>query len=267
MTTLDTICRFLGEFAPLELAEDWDNVGLLAGDRTAEVQRVMTCLTVTPGSAGEAIERNADMIITHHPLPFHPLKRLTTDTTAGRLLWELIGHRIAIYSPHTSFDSATEGINEQLARGLELDSIAPLVPLARAGLNGGSGRFGQLAQPVPLRKLAQRLAAFLHIDHLQVVGSLDHALRRVGIACGAAGSFLEAARGAQCDALVVGETNLHTYLEAEANGIALLLPGHYASERFAVAQLAATLGAAQPRLTVWPSARETDPVQWLSWHA
>ena len=75
----------------------------------------MTCLTVTPQSAAEAVGRQADLVVTHHPLPFRALKRLVTTTTPGRLLWELITHRVAIYSPHTAFDSTIAGINQRLA--------------------------------------------------------------------------------------------------------------------------------------------------------
>ena len=97
----------------MTLAEEWDNVGLLVGDPDQQVKRVMTCLTITPASAEEALERQAEMIITHHPLPFRPLKRLTTAQTASRLLLQLIEGKIAVHSPHTAFDSAAAGINQQ----------------------------------------------------------------------------------------------------------------------------------------------------------
>ena len=83
MLTVNQIAEFLQRFAPVELAEDWDNVGLLVGDGRGEVSRVMTCLTITPASAAEAVRRKANLIITHHPLPFHALKRLTTETPPG----------------------------------------------------------------------------------------------------------------------------------------------------------------------------------------
>ena len=77
------------KFAPTQLAEDWDNVGLLVGDRTLSVERVMTCLTVTPETVSEAIQRRVDLIVTHHPMPFRPMKRLTTDTIAEGIVWQL----------------------------------------------------------------------------------------------------------------------------------------------------------------------------------
>src|SRR5262245_40657526 len=128
MPTIATLIGFLEEYAPPRLAESWDNVGLLVGDRAAVVSKVMTCLTITPDSAAEAVDEGAQLIVTHHPLPFRPLKQLTTDTVEGKLLWSLIGAGISIYSPHTAFDSARAGINQRLADLLQLQGIAPLVP-------------------------------------------------------------------------------------------------------------------------------------------
>lgn len=262
MIPLQAVCDYLNCFAPSPLAEDWDNVGLLVGDAEYRIQRLMTCLTVTPASADEAVAERADAIVTHHPLPFHSLKRLTTQTTPGRLLLQLIRAGIAVYSPHTAFDSAATGINQQLAAGLGLLNIAPLIakddvpPL-------GSGRFGELPRAVRLPDLAAGLKQFLGLSGLHVVGEADQSCRRVAVGCGAAGKFLEPARRAGCDTLVLGETDFHTCLEAQSRGIALLLPGHFASERFAVEALAATLAAQFPELNVWASRCERDPLQWL----
>jgi dinuclear metal center YbgI/SA1388 family protein len=262
MIPLNAVCEYLDQFAPPQLAEDWDNVGLLVGDPQRDIQRIMTCLTVTPASAQEAVGENADLIVTHHPLPFHPLKRLTTDSTPGRLLLQLIGAGVAVFSPHTAFDSAAAGINQQLAEGLGLIHVAPLVVKTDEAPVLGAGRFGSLPQPATLPELAARLKAFLQLPGLHVVGDAAQPRRRLAVACGAAGEFLEPARRAGCDTLVTGETNFHTCLEAEAQGIALLLPGHFASERFAVETLAGRLAAQFPELTVWASRQERDPLRW-----
>jgi dinuclear metal center YbgI/SA1388 family protein len=118
MHTVAHIAEFLDKFAPPALAESWDNVGLLVGRSEQPVERVMTCLTITPESAAEAVTNQANLIVSHHPLPFRPLKRLTGETSEGRLLLDLIAAGIAVYSPHTAFDSAEEGINQRLAAGL-----------------------------------------------------------------------------------------------------------------------------------------------------
>jgi dinuclear metal center YbgI/SA1388 family protein len=254
---IHAIISFLDEFAPPHLAEEWDNVGLLVGDGEREVRKAMTCLTITPESAREAIEERADLIVAHHPLPFAAVKRITGETTPGRLLLDLIAARIAVYSPHTAFDSAPRGINQRLAEGLGLREIAPLKPHPDGF---GAGRYGTLAEPLALVDLAARLKAFLGIDSLQIVGRAEQRVQKVAVGCGAAGEFLPAAREVGCDCLVVGETRFHTCLEAEAWGIGLLLPGHFASERFALDCLAEVLAEQFPDLTIWLSRWEKDPI-------
>lgn len=261
MATVSDIARFLDAFAPPALAESWDNVGLLVGDASRGVTRLMTCLTVTAASAREAIAGKAELIVTHHPLPFRPLARVTTDTPEGRLLWELIGAGISIYSPHTAFDSAEQGINQRLAVGLHLSTIEPLVPGTTPG--SGAGRHGRLPAVITLGELAVRVKRLLAIDHAQAVGELDHPVQAVAVACGSAGEFLGAAAEAGCDVLVTGEVRFHTTLEAEARGVGLVLAGHFASERFAVEQLAGVLAAEFSALKVWASTAEKDPIQWL----
>ncbi|MEQ8784891.1 MAG: Nif3-like dinuclear metal center hexameric protein [Pirellulaceae bacterium] len=261
MTTVGDLCDHLEAFAPARLAEEWDNVGLLVGRREATIQRVMTCLTITPISAAEAISHRADLIVAHHPLPFRALKRLTDDSTVGRMLLDLIGSQTAIYSPHTAFDSTAGGINQQLAEGLPLREIRPLVAIAGEPEHVGVGRYGRFEQPIPLREIEQRLMKLLGIDRLEGAGPAEREVSSAAVACGSAGQFLDAARQAGCDLLITGETNFHTCLEAEASGVSLLLPGHFASERFAVERLAESLQREFGDLSVWASRTEADPIR------
>jgi dinuclear metal center YbgI/SA1388 family protein len=263
METIQSACDFLEQFAPPGLAEDWDNVGLLLGDRTWPLRTIMTCLTVTPASVDEAIAQQASLIVSHHPLPFRPVKRLTSDTLTGRLLLRLATHQIAVYSPHTAFDSAMRGINQQLAEGIGLRQIRPLVAFAEESASLGVARWGRLDGRPSLADFAQLVGQFLNTHCLRVVGELARPLASAAVACGSAGQLVEAAIGAGCDALVLGETSFHTCLEAEAHGLALLLPGHYASERFAVDTLAALLAAEFAQIRVWASQNEKDPLTWL----
>lgn len=261
MHTVAEVARFLEQLAPPALAESWDNVGLLVGRYEQPLKRVMTCLTVTPASAGEAVARRADLVVSHHPLPFRPLGRITSETTEGRLLLELIGAKIAVYSPHTAFDSAEKGINRRLADGLKLTGVRPLVPGIEEGQ--GAGRYGKLKARAPLADLAAQVKQLLVIDHARVVGSLDAPVETVAVACGSAGELLAPAHQAGCQALVTGEVRFHTCLEAESLGVGLVLAGHFASERFAVEQLADILGRRFAGLEVWASTQENDPLQWL----
>jgi len=264
MPSIAEIVAFLEAFAPPALAEEWDNVGLLAGDRLQSAQRVMTCLTITPGVVAEARQRRAELIVSHHPLPFRPLKRITTDTHVGAMLWQLAGQGTAVYSPHTAFDSASQGINRQLAEGLELSDIQPLIPNPSIGEAGtlGAGRHGHLKHPLDLDSVAQRVKQFLRVGQVQVVGRADLSISRLSVACGSGGEFVDAALAAGSQCLVTGEARFHTCLEAEAAGCALVLAGHYATERFGVEKLAEMLGQKFTAIDVWASGAEQDPLRW-----
>lgn len=126
MTTVRDLSHWLDHFAPPRLAESWDNVGLLWGDPDAEVERVMTCLTVTPRSAQEAIDEKAGLIVSHHPVLFRAAKRVVADQPDQGMLWHLGRAGVAVYSPHTAFDNTVGGINDGLARRLGLIDVGPL---------------------------------------------------------------------------------------------------------------------------------------------
>ncbi len=258
--TLSLITAKLAEWAPLELAESWDNVGLLVGDPACTASRIMTCLTLSEDVADEAIAEHVDLIVTHHPLPFRPLTRIVTDRPEGRILWKLIGQQIAIYSAHTAYDSAASGVNQQWAQRLELTEIAPLVASEQAP-TVGTGRVGLVAGQATLASFAEQVCEALEFARLRVVGSDAQIIRKVAIACGSGGSLFQAAIAAGVDVIVTGEATFHDLLAARAAEMAVVLTGHFASERFAVESLAAQIAREFPSIAVWPSRHETDPVR------
>ena len=166
MPTLDIVTAALEHLAPLRLAASWDSVGLLVAPRRDTISRVMTCLTLTPQVAAEAVCERADLVVSHHPLPFRPVPRITPATGPGRVLLDLIGAGAGIWSSHTAWDSAAGGINDQLARLLGLASVAPIEPDAEVPLVG-FGRAGMAVVAVghhsserfSMDMLAERLAA------------------------------------------------------------------------------------------------------------
>ena len=308
MIRVDRVCQILADIAPLALAESWDNVGLLVGDRQRSIRVVMVCLTVTPQVVEEAIAKRVELIVTHHPLPFRPLTKITSDTTVGKMLLALIAHGIAVYSAHTAYDSARAGINQLWAEGLGLSGIAPLVladptrlhPTGGqnpAGINTpvacqapadpiGAGRYGRLPEPLDPESLAQKVASICRCRSWKLAGgklaggnlaggsptgsanppgSANAPISKVAIACGSGGSFLSAAKGRGCQALVTGEASFHDCLEAEASGLALILVGHYASERFGIERLAGRLATEFRRidgeLEVFSSDADVDPLR------
>jgi dinuclear metal center YbgI/SA1388 family protein len=166
MTRVSDLATWLDEFAPPGLAEPWDNVGLLWGDPAAEVERVMTCLTVTPRVAAEAVEEGVGAIVSHHPILFKAVNSIRADLAETGHLWSLARANVAILSPHTSFDNTSGGINDGLATRLGLIDVRPLrsgpsskrfkvvvfIPkgnrkaVLRAAFKAGAGRIGDYEQ-------------------------------------------------------------------------------------------------------------------------
>lgn len=277
------LCQAMAEIAPLRLAEDWDNVGLLLGARAAPVARVMTCLTVTSAVVAEAEAENVDLLIAHHPLPFQPMRKITTDSAAGNLLWRLCLSGTSLYSAHTAYDSAVDGINDQWCEALDLRGRGALVAKTesaersevgdRSGENGrafdkglvGAGRYGDLPEPRPAREILMAAAKFSGATRPRMVGDDQRPVQRIGVACGSGGSFLGAARRVGCDLLLTGEATFHNSLEAENTGIFLAMLGHYASERFAMESLAQRLQTSPDLLKIHAKSASTDDFRvWAS---
>jgi dinuclear metal center YbgI/SA1388 family protein len=269
MTDRSEILKFLQSLAPLELAEDWDNVGLLLGRETGEVSKVLTCLTLTPGVAFEAVKARVQLIVTHHPILFRPVQSLTTSSADGGMLLLLIEAGIAVYSPHTAYDSAEKGINAQLAElfGLvdpwPIRRVDPAVLAKHPELQGlGSGRVGDLPKKMSLEEFAAEVQRRLQSTAgVQFVGDPEMEIFTVGIACGSAAEFLGEASRQTADVLLTGEARFHACLEARRLDIGLVLAGHYATERGGAERLAEFIQQEFPDVNAFPSQIESDPLK------
>ena len=259
MPIVSEVCEFLDQLAPPELAEDWDNVGLLVGRQSATVRKILTCLTLTADVAQEAVDQQVQLVVSHHPVLFRGAKAIADDTSEGRMLLELIENGIAVYSAHTRFDSALQGVNQQLAESFGLTRISPL--RASELLPGiGSGRTGKLAAPCVLADFLGVVRTASKADYIEYCGEHDAKVDHVGVACGSAAEFLDNAIAAGCDTFVTGEARFHSALEARDRGVNLVLLGHYSSERPAMEWLAEELGRLFPDLAASASSVERDPL-------
>ncbi len=270
MTTIKEVCDWLEELAPLALSESWDNTGLLLGDAATSVQCIQTCLTVTEETVEEAIQRKSQLVVAHHPLPFKPVGRITCDSHVGRLLWRLASHGIALYSPHTAWDSAPLGINGALAELLALTDVGPILPpnpdtviaTSQAGDGTriqGTGRWGRLPKPSSAREIADALQSSIVGCRPRAVYP-DKKIETVAIVCGSGASLLESAIALGAELFLTGEATYHNCLLSQAAKVPLLMIGHYASERFAMERMASLMLEHFPRLEIWASEVESDPV-------
>jgi dinuclear metal center YbgI/SA1388 family protein len=231
--TLANLVAILERIAPLELAQDWDNVGLLlAPSRARPIERVLLTIDLTEAVAAEALAQRAELIVAYHPPIFAPLKRLI-----GGPLVRLIENRVAVYSPHTALDAAHGGVNDWLASGLGAGRCHPIEPATSADHepNGlfGQGRSLQLERPVTLATLAARVKRHLGLSRVRVAAAAAHRrggrIRRIALCAGAGGSVVTQA--ASADVYLTGELRHHDILAANANGVSVILTDHSNSER------------------------------------
>ncbi|MBQ8600379.1 MAG: Nif3-like dinuclear metal center hexameric protein [Clostridia bacterium] len=236
--TVENILEFLNKYCPFSLAEEWDNVGLNVGRKTAEVTKVLVALDLTLETVRAAKEMGAQLIVTHHPLLFDPLRQVTDDAVNGERILALAENGIAHIACHTNLDAADGGVNDCLAAALGLSEVEPLGNLAKMGI-----------LDTTLYALADKLKKELPSEHCLGV-CCNEQVHKVAIIGGSGGSMLQEAIDAGCDTFVTGELKYNHFLDGREQGINLLTFGHFETEYIVLAPLAEALQKAFPELDV-----------------
>ena len=257
MPTLTQLCQAIEEVFPLRYQEPWDNSGLQVGDENQQVSRVLVALEMTEAVLHESIDRQCQAIVTHHPLLFHPLKRLTASTAQERIIRKAVKHDIAIYSAHTSLDNAPEGINRLLAERLGLNDIAVLRPMEQYP-EAGSGTIGNLTEPMPQELFLKHVSSRLGTKNLIFGGTEKRTVRRVAV-CSGAGAFLAPDAVKQgADAYITSDIKHHDFRDAE-NDIMLVDAGHYETEIFTKQLIGNVISQKNRNFAVLMAECETPP--------
>ena len=224
---LDSIVQTLKNIAPLKLAEEWDNVGLLINPlRPRNVKKILLTIDLTEAVADEAIAGKADLVVAYHPILFRPASRLDADNAYDRTVMKLIQKNIAVYSPHTALDAIIGGVNDWLADGVGEGEVSILQPLENS--DAGQGRLVELTKPIKLKTLAQRIKKHLGLKTLRIATAGDAPIKTVAL-CAGAGA--EAFKGIRADCFLTGEMSHHNILAATLNGTHVILCEHTNTER------------------------------------
>lgn len=219
--------------APLQWQEDYDNAGLIVGNKENNCSGVLICLDVFTGTLEQAIQKNCNLIISHHPFIFRGIKKLLYGSQTERILTLALKNDIAIYASHTNMDSAFCGVNSVLAETLGLQNISPLdnskFPENENYL--GVGAIGMLQQKTQAKDFLSFVKKQLNLPAIRFIGNLEQDIQKVGL-CGGAGSFLtQTAIKNNCDIFLTGDLKYHDFLSYE-DDIILADIGHFESEQF-----------------------------------
>ena len=216
------IIKIMEEIAPPAMAEDWDNVGLMLGRRCKAVKKLLLALDITGEVVQQAIAQKADMIITHHPLIFQGLKRVTDSEWQQELLLTLAEKGIAVYSAHTNLDCVSSGVNDVLAKKLHLDNVDVL------DSDNGLGRIG-IVPACSLQEFAAMVKKVLRADYV-VVGDAGKQVHKVAVCGGAGSDLISLALLCGADTLVTGDIKYHEAQKAVFSGLNVIDAGHQPTE-------------------------------------
>lgn len=263
---INKVVDALEQYAPLPLQEGYDNAGLQVGlTETVEVSGALLCLDVTEQVVEEAIEKGCNLIVSHHPLIFRKLARISDENYVQRTVRKAIKNDIAIVSMHTNMDAATGGVNFKIAEKLGLKNLSFFAGEKEVdGVKGGEGVIGEVSETDgwAADDLVLLLRDKFAVESVQCNQLLRRPIRRVAL-CGGAGSFLlDAAIQAGADAFVTGEMHYHEYFGHEQE-IQICVIGHYQSEQFTSEIFKSIIEEKCPGVKCFISEINTNPIIYL----
>lgn len=256
MTTVQDVFQYIDSFAPFETQMSFDNCGLQAGDPKTEVQTVLLALDITPAVVEEAVRKDAQLIVSHHPIIFNPLRTLM----AGTVPYLLAQYGIAAVCAHTNLDLAPGGVNTCLAERLMLTDVQTLTQDESSGLP--AALCGQTAHSFLPAEFAAFVKDKLNCDGLFYTDG-GRPVRKVGLCSGAGCDYLRDAAANGCQAFVTGEAKHHELLDAVNLGVTLVAAGHYFTEDVVIGPLTKRLKGQFPGIVFLRAEASHCPANYL----
>lgn len=245
------IYEYIDGFAPFETAMSFDNAGLLIGDPDKTSEKVIVALDVTSDVIEEAVQKNASVIVTHHPVIFHPLKHVSSDS----LTYKLIQNNIAVISAHTNLDICVGGVNDTLAAAIGLTITEHT--------NEDCFLTAELDKEISFTAFAENIKTKLRCKGLRFT-SRNGNIKKVSVACGAGGGSVYSAVKAKADALITGEIKHHEILFARENNLAVYDLGHFRSEDLMMEKLTKMLTQRFPDTLFEKASNDKEDIFYLS---
>ncbi|MBO5303182.1 MAG: Nif3-like dinuclear metal center hexameric protein [Lachnospiraceae bacterium] len=227
------LIQILEEQSPVSCACDWDNVGLLVGSPDKEVKKIYIALDATDEAIEEAVMVQADMLLTHHPMIFKGMKRVTSEDFIGRRIIKLIQKDMMYYAMHTNFDVMGMADLAAARLGLEESTVLDVTCMVEDKPEG-IGRVGNLLTPMSLQRCAKFTEAVFSLEQVKVFGAPDKVVKKVAVSPGSGKSEIKNAILAGADVLITGDIDHHDGIDAVAQGLCIIDAGHYGLEHIFV---------------------------------
>lgn len=227
------IIEKLEQLAPASYACSWDNSGLLVGSQNRDVKKILVALDATDEIIETAVKENVDLLITHHPLIFHPLKKIHDENFIGRRVLTLAKHDICCFAMHTNFDIAPGCMADLAAAYFDMEAEGPLEVTAEAeGIPIGIGKVGTLKEAVSVEQLARQVKERFALPFVSIYGieQMDEKVSRIAVSPGSGGSMIAHALEKKAQVLITGDIGHHEGIDAAARKLAVIDAGHYGLE-------------------------------------
>ena len=257
--TLSNLLASFEKLWPKESAEDWDRPGLMVGNPSQEINKVLLAVDVTSEVIDQAIQTDCQLLLTHHPMLLRGVHELGELTLKGNLVAKAIKSGLAIFSAHTNADIAQGGVSQSLAKALELRNLAPLDAVSGHGIVGDVDEIKLIDYA---RKISRAIPATA--QGIRVAGDSEKLISRVGLVAGAGDSFLGMASLAGIDLFITSDLRHHPaqdFIEQSklTDGPALIDIAHWAAEWVWLDQAAAQLAGIHRDVEFIVSDLRTDP--------
>ena len=260
MTKVRDVVGFLQQVYPPHCEEQWDNSGLQIGSLDEVLTSAVIALDVDLPVVDEAISKGANLLISHHPLFFRPLKRVDYSAYMGELVRKIILNGINVYSLHTNFDSASGGLNDILLEMMGLSSSVPVVQHPD-GECGGIGRVVVLPEPRRVKNIAVDVRINWEVSVLSYVGCLDRCVSKLAVCGGSGADLIERCISLGVELYITADVKYHEAMLARANGMNLLILNHFEMERASLGGLKELLTSEFAGVNFYLSAVYTNPIR------
>lgn len=255
------ITTVIEQFAPLNLQESYDNAGLIVGQLEDEVHGALLAVDVTEEVLDEAEREGCNLIITHHPIIFHPLKRFNSADAVQRCVERAIRQGIALYACHTNLDSTYGGMSWYLAKLLEVGSLRVLEPSA-SDPQVGFGVVGELSEPIDTQTFMRQVQQKLGLQVIRYSAIVSPEVQRIAVCTGAGASLIAAARRAAADLYLTADLKYNDFM-APDRALTVADIGHFESEYCAIQLLFDILSKKMITFAVRKSKHSCNPVNYL----